>query len=140
MTRAARPPQREPGPEVAAVLLAEADRLLTGGHGDAGPWWPRAVAFSLRAALEAELDRYWHSRGDGVQRASRRAQFIVLSSRAYAGPEVGQPVAAAWYALTRACHHHAYELAPTAAELRTLYVAVEQARRSLTGTASRGDS
>lgn len=138
MTRAARAPQREPGPREIQELLAQADELLQADAATAGSWWPRAVAFSLRAALEAELDLYWRRRGDGVQRASRKAQLIVLRAQDYAGPDVGRRVAAAWYELTRACHHHAYELAPTAAELRSLYVTVEQARNDLRQAASPG--
>ena len=35
----------------------------------------------------------------------------------FASAEVAKTAEYAWFALSRACHHHAYELAPTASEL-----------------------
>ena len=32
----------------------------------------------------------------------------------------------AWSALSRACHHHAYELAPTAGELQSWFLVVRE--------------
>jgi len=60
-----------------------------------------------------------------------RAQMHVLLEEDPPGTEVGRDAAAAWTALSRACHHHAYELAPTAAELRTWHTTVLGIRTAL---------
>ncbi|MGY1737011.1 hypothetical protein [Geodermatophilus sp. SYSU D00684] len=99
-------------------LLDDADRLLAGGLTTRGGWWPRATGFLLRAALERELAAYWTRVAPGVEQCSMRAQLAVLRRSEYAGVRTATDVAAAWLALSRACHHHAYELAPTLAELR----------------------
>lgn len=39
----------------------------------------------------------------------------------------------AWHALSRACHHHAYELAPTVSELQHLHAVVTQLINSTAG-------
>jgi hypothetical protein len=54
-----------------------------------------------------------------------RVQLILL--RAYLGDtDLAGRAAHAWSALSRACHHHAYELAPTAAELEDWLSVVEE--------------
>ncbi|MGY1684422.1 hypothetical protein ACI8AK_02415 [Geodermatophilus sp. SYSU D00867] len=99
-------------------LLDDADQLLAGDLTTRGGWWPRATGFLLRAALERELAAYWTRAAPGVEQCSMRAQLAVLRRPEYAGVRTATDVAAAWLALSRACHHHAYELAPTLAELR----------------------
>lgn len=61
-----------------------------------------------------------------------RAQLLVLRTKA--GGDVARQAAAAWHGLSRACHHHAYELAPTAAELRGWLEAVRAVGPALRGT------
>jgi hypothetical protein len=107
------------GQGTADELLDDADRLLSGERRASGAWWPRATAFLLRSALELELAAYWAQVEPGLQACSMRAQLTVLRRPEYAGPDTGTDVAAAWHALSRASHHHAYELAPTVAELRS---------------------
>ncbi|GGN96515.1 hypothetical protein GCM10010112_87810 [Actinoplanes lobatus] len=86
--------------------------------------WPRASVWLLRLALEAALDRYWQEVAPPVgQCRSRRAQLLAL--RRYAGAETASRAAYLWWALSRAGHHHGYELAPTAAELRHLQSEVQ---------------
>ena len=54
-----------------------------------------------------------------------RVQLIFL--RTYLpDTELATRAGHAWSALSRACHHHAYELAPTAAELRAWIEVVER--------------
>ncbi len=98
------------------VLLGWADAAVA--HPDFGPdgVWPRVAAFLCRQALEEALDRYWARELPGVERASRRTQISCLAP-VLGDPDLAYDVATAWYALTRACHHHPYELAPTTAEL-----------------------
>ena len=121
------------GPGTADELLDDADRLLSGDRRANGAWWPRATVFLLRSALELELAGYWARIGPGVEACSMRAQLTVLRRPEYAGPDVGSDVTAARHALSRACHHHAYELAPTVAELRSWAETVRWAARALRG-------
>ncbi|MFC7535557.1 hypothetical protein [Actinoplanes sp. GCM10030250] len=52
----------------------------------------------------------------GTHRArAQRPKLLLLTH--YAGPEVGQWAAYLWSVLSRAGHHHCYELGVTAAEL-----------------------
>ena len=98
-------------------LLDEADRLLTTVVPRTRGRWPRACAWLIRLALEKSLDDYWTARLPEAQKCSMRAQLLLLPR--YAGTEVAGDARDAWFGLARATHHHAYELAPTAAELRT---------------------
>lgn len=86
--------------------------------------WSRAAALLARQALEAELDQLWAGTRPGIEQASTRCQLLCLPAflpdRRLAGR-----AAHAWAALTRACHHHPYELPPTAEELDGWLDAVE---------------
>jgi hypothetical protein len=53
---------------------------------------------------------------------SRRAQLLTLTRTI--DSDLGSRATVLWYALSRAAHHHAYELAPTGAELRTWHTDV----------------
>lgn len=99
-----------------AVLTAQARDLIA--RPDAGPAgvWPRAAAFLARQALEDALDRTWRRLLPGMDRASRASQLACLAF-ASPDPELAWAVRSAWHWLSRACHHHQYELAPTAPEL-----------------------
>lgn len=95
--------------EMAEVLVQRPDAGTVGV-------WPRAAALLTRQALEVALDGVWARAAPGVSDASARAQLLCLpeylGDRALAGE-----VSVAWAALSRACHHQAYSLAPTAVEL-----------------------
>ena len=58
-----------------------------------------------------------------------RPQLLLLPS--YAGTGIAERARDAWTGLSRAAHHHAYELAPTAAELRSWHSTVSQPTRDL---------
>lgn len=110
-----------------ARWLAEADALLTGGGGlgsravTAG-WWPKACACLIRLALEAGIDGFWQRSQPAVAACRRgRTKQLMLRDRRGPGPQVAGRIAYAWAALSEATHHHCYELAPTAAELRRLH-------------------
>ena len=77
--------------------------------------WPRAAATLGRQALEDALAHFWAANAPGTQEASMRAQMLCL--RSYVDEALSEHVAYAYDGLTRACHHHPYELAPTADEL-----------------------
>ena len=107
--------------------LARAARALVGG---ANPLplagiWPRAVALMARQALEQGLDDLWGAVAPRVREASRHAQLLCLGAFV-ADEELVGGVRHAWHGLSRACHHHAYELPPTAAELERWLDAVER--------------
>lgn len=108
-----------------ADLLAAARELMSRpANGPEAGAWPRAAALLIRQALEESLDQYWQGRGLALDQCSARAQLICLAE--YAEPDRAVTVSCAWSALSRACHHHVYELPPTAAELRTWMEVVER--------------
>ncbi|MGV9821060.1 hypothetical protein [Nocardia xishanensis] len=104
-----------PRPTVAERLDA-VDRLLDGQVTAAGGVWSRATAWILRLALEQAVDELWARLAPELARCPMRAQLLAL--RVYTGPETSAQVAAVWAALSRAAHHHDYELAPSVTELR----------------------
>jgi hypothetical protein len=110
-----------------AELLHQARALMQApqsGQADLAGVWPRAVALLGRQALEQALDAYWRQHAPGVEHASRLAQLLCLP--AYLDDrDVASGVRYAWYGLSRACHHHAYELSPTAEELAALLDATD---------------
>ena len=81
-----------------------------------GSIWPRAAAFLTRQALEEALDCLWAVYHPGMVDTSRRTQMLCLG-QVIEDEALAADVRAAWSSLSRACHHHHYELAPTAAEL-----------------------
>jgi hypothetical protein len=99
-----------------AELLAAADRLLgTVVPGTRG-LWPRACAWLTRLALEQALDNFWARKLPEAVNCGMRPQLLLLPR--YVAQTTANDARVAWYALARASHHHAYDLAPTAAELR----------------------
>lgn len=101
-------------------LLRSADTLLTGAGPSLGICWQRVCAGLLRIALEQTLRQYWHQRRRRVgDRASIRSQLLVLA--VVADKKIAATASGAWHGLSRAMHHHAYELPPTVAELRGWY-------------------
>lgn len=98
-----------------SYLLLEARRLLAYGDNTTAGLWPRAAALLARQALEQAVDDFWRRRAPGVENCSGRAQFLCL--RSYVDKRVAEEADHTWGALSRACHQHAYELAPTASEL-----------------------
>jgi hypothetical protein len=99
--------------------LEAADRLLTTLVKGARGSWPRACAWLLRLALEAAMDDYWRRVHPGVESLKgRQPQFLILDR--YAGRALAARAGYAWWALSRAGHHHSYELGLTSAELGRL--------------------
>lgn len=100
----------------AEAYLAAASRMLADVVAGARGTWPRACAWLIRLALESELTRFWQSACPPVARCrSHRAQLLLLPR--YADPATGRRATHAWAALSRASHHHSYELGLTATEL-----------------------
>lgn len=119
-------------------LLRSADRLLKDVLPGTRGLWPRTVALIVRAALELELDAFWSRVQPEVAAAPKRSQLLLLP--AYADRAVAEQAADAWYSLSRGTHHHAYELAPTAHELRTALKAVDRIREALNAPVAHQES
>lgn len=113
-------------------LLESADLLLTSPVPGLGSLWPRACALVIRLALEQSLDRYWASVLPEAAECGMRQQLLLLPLYASTDDDHdGEPDASAlareaWRGLARAAHHHVYELAPTAQELRRWHTAVSR--------------
>lgn len=105
--------------------LVMARQLLQRADGKTAGLWPRAAALLARQALESSLDFYWRSRGLALGACSTRAQLLCLGGYLKDG-QLAREAHHAWAALSRACHHHPYELAPTAEELEGWVKAVER--------------
>jgi hypothetical protein len=107
------------------ALLVEARRMLDVPHAGTVAVWPRATALLARQALEETLARYWVEHAPGVEHLNMRAQLNCL--RAYLTPTaLARDVAFTWHALSRATHHHPYELDPTREELASLVAATQR--------------
>jgi hypothetical protein len=103
---------------MARGLLARADPETAG-------LWPRASALLGCRALEAAMRRLWERRALDYQGCPMRVQLIFL--RIHLGDaELAGRTGHAWSALSRASHHHAYELAPTVAELQDWLSVVDE--------------
>jgi len=104
-------------------------RDLQRRHPDLVGIWPRAVAVLARQALEEVIEAVLAARATGAERCSARAQLLCLST--YAPTEAAREASYLWAALSRACHHHPYELAPTALELEGWVAGVERLQDTL---------
>jgi hypothetical protein len=109
----------------AQVLLGMARGLLDRAEPEMAGLWPRASAVLAGRALEASLRRLWERRQLDLRGCSMRVQLICLKS--YLGDaDLAARASHTWSALRRACHHHPYELAPTATELRGWLSVIEE--------------
>ena len=96
-------------------LLDAAANLLVQPTPSMRRCWQRGCACLTRIALEQGLRRYWDRVAPSVAGCPMRHQLIALPT--FAGTEAASTARTAWYGLSRAMHHHTYELAPTVAEL-----------------------
>ena len=108
MTQAA--PRQQP-----AELVDLARALIREQRDDLVGTWSRASAILGRQALEIALGQVWSKVAPGVENASARAQLLCLPT--YIDAELASRIRYTWHGLSAACHHHAYELPPTAPEL-----------------------
>ncbi|MEO6088266.1 MAG: hypothetical protein ABIQ18_34650 [Umezawaea sp.] len=100
--------------EEVSKRLSYADDLLSDERLPIGIW-PKCCAWLLRTAVERAIVALCvASYGAHL---STRAHLLTLSK--YVDPNLAHATAALWYSLSRAAHHHDYELAPTADELRS---------------------
>ena len=110
-------------------LVAEARTMVDRHDPGLAGVWQRAAALLARQALEGAVAQTLASRAPGAERASAHAQLICLPT--YAPDEAAYDARYLWSVLSRACHHHPYELAPTAVELDDWISAVERLVESL---------
>jgi hypothetical protein len=91
--------------------------------------WPRAAALLARQALEAAMAELWAANRQtvGLSASTMRSQELCLA--AYLDTGTASRTVYLLAALSRACHYHPYELAPTAAELTSW---LDQAAQTLT--------
>lgn len=96
--------------------LTAADSLAHGSQSLAGTNSARAACLLARQALEAVVNDLLAGREMACPDGSMRSRLIALS-QAYADePDVAYRASTAWWRLSTACHHHAYDLDPTPAE------------------------
>lgn len=100
----------------AVLLLAQAQRLINEPRPDGLS--SRMAAFLARQALEQILEQRCADLGAPAMWASTRSQLAVL--RSLDTPEAADSAAIAWSRLSSACHVHAFELQPSAAEVKHL--------------------
>lgn len=107
------------------LLLA---RLDAESHARDEPWPLHVMAAlegapALASALVDPVVTQAGQRGLALYGYSPRAQLLCLRAHLRDGDLAGAQHA--WSALTRACHHHPYELAPVVGELEGWLTAVE---------------
>jgi hypothetical protein len=103
-----------------AVHLQVATNILDGTLRSAGINQARAACWVTRRGLEELVSELLCHRSVAVGRGSMRSKLICLSVTYADQPENVAAILMAWDQLSRACHHHAYELTPTSAEARHL--------------------
>lgn len=98
-------------------FLAAAENLLSEARPETRGIWARAAAMLVRQALECLVGDRLDQRAMGARSANFRVQFLCL---AWVGgnPDLAGRLSCTWAALSRANHHHGYELPPTETELR----------------------
>ncbi|MCE0539885.1 hypothetical protein LWF15_30755 [Kineosporia rhizophila] len=117
-------------PQNAALALLDAARTALGAQ---SPFPPdrraRAAAAMARTVLEGEIDRWLAALGRpygaGPHGPGFRGASKLIALRALDGTPASRQVTYAWNALSRACHHHAYDLPASAAEVHHLVLIVE---------------
>ncbi len=105
-----------------AALVGHARDVVARGSVGA---WPRAAALLARQAIETAMDELWAVRAPEVATLSARAQLTCLPEY-LRDPALAGEVAFTWAVLSEACHAHAYEMGPTAAELEARFAVVDR--------------
>ena len=116
---------------VVIMLNIEDIRLLLAGNPSSKGVWLRAAVFLTRGVLEREVDRLWRVAFGGKGRTNRHTQFVCLKQlarddRIDMDPVMAEDIHSAWASLSRACHHHEYDLTPTVPELELWIRQVER--------------
>lgn len=100
--------------------LAQAERLMR-GSGSVGHQSLRMVCWLLRSVIEGSYRELVSAQGEDLGSSSNRSALICLRALYdESAPELADDAEAAWTRLSRAVHHHAYELSPTLSEVEDL--------------------
>lgn len=110
-------------------LIEAAERLLDDEI--ARPEARRGACWLARAELEDAVRQHLRARGYEVGSASMRSLLICLEVAVAAEPGLSQRAKYAWLGLSRAAHHHAFELSPSLSEVRHLIDLVEKVDAAL---------
>jgi hypothetical protein len=103
-----------------AADIEQVERLMQ-GSGPVGHQSLRMVCWLLRSALEQTYRELVGAQGADLGRSSNRAALICLRALYdESAPDLADDAEAAWTRLSRAVHHHAYELSPTLSEVKDL--------------------
>ena len=112
------------------TLIATGRRFIDTDAWHLSYWWSRAAAMMARQAMELSLEQFWSAHAPGARQASGRAQFLALHALDVPAAVVAEGHVT-WSALSRACHHHPYDLSPTRNELAGWLDAVERFHKAL---------
>jgi hypothetical protein len=110
----------------AATMVRYARELLQRPEPATAGLWPRASALLARQALEVTLAELWRLRAPGLEHCPMRAQLLCVDGCLPNNGDLAARARYAWSGLSRACHHHPYELPPTISELIGWVGTVEQ--------------
>ncbi|MEU4364111.1 hypothetical protein [Promicromonospora sp. NPDC023987] len=103
-----------------AADLEQAERLMH-GSGPVGHQSLRMVCWLLRSVLEQTYCELVDAQGAALGSSSNRAALICLRALYEdTAPDLADDAESAWNRLSRAVHHHAYELSPTLGEVKDL--------------------
>ena len=80
----------------------------------------RGACWIARAALESAVDELLEDRNCSATDASMRSKLTLLQATSDPDDDLAGRAEYAWSRLSQACHHHAFELSPTASEVRQL--------------------
>ena len=122
-----------PSTDVAGLLRLSREILVLRDERLTGVW-PRASALLARQALEGAVSEVLAVRAPGSERCSLRARLLCL--REYVPDALAHRTEFLWATLSRVCHHHPYELAPTAPEIMGWLDDAEQLVGDLGGLAA----
>lgn len=99
-----------------ATALDQARAVLDGQTPAPRGQQTRLAAFLGRQALEDIVDSMCAKENRSLRHpVTMRSRLTAL--RMIYGPEIARAAEVAWIGLSGACHHHAYELAPTVTEM-----------------------
>ena len=99
-----------------------------------GPAQARTVVRLLRYAVERALDDYWESTRPGeIPPTVGRGKRLRLLAATPLGRQFAHGTYTTWCRLSDAARPHAYETAPSVAELRALQACAEAAVAGLSG-------
>lgn len=107
---------------LSTALLHQAATVLE----EAAPHSNRVACWIARAALESAVEDRLNRMHAPAPNATMRSKLTVLEVAAGEGSPIPAQAEYAWSGLTRACHHHAFELSPTLGEVRHLISVVEE--------------